>query len=48
MNPPMSSPCHAEMISTGKEQTVPKAEDEVAEEEDDIPEENKQKTYAQE
>ena len=30
INPYMSSPCHIEMILTEKEQTVPKAEEEVA------------------
>ena len=30
VNPPMSSPCHIEMILTEKEQIVPKPEEEVA------------------
>ena len=30
INPYMSSPCHIEMILTGKEQIVPKPEEEVA------------------
>ncbi|ELK29303.1 60S ribosomal protein L17 [Myotis davidii] len=33
VNPPMSSPCHTEMIFTGKEQIVPKPEEEAAEKE---------------
>ena len=32
INPYMSSPCHVEMILTEKEQTVPKPEEEVAQE----------------